>query len=505
MGHTLGRTACSANIKERRDHSCALFDADGILLAQAAHIPVHLGSMAASVRAARNAAPMRPGDAVLLNDPFAGGTHLPDLTLVSPVYDGETRVGFAANRAHHADVGGAQPGSMGVSSSIHQEGLRIPPVRWFADGVEQHDVRAMLLANMRGSQERRGDLLAQASANEIGSRALRDLRARYGDGEFDALSRDLLNYSERLMRCAIAAIPDGDYFARDFLEGDGIRPDDVVILARVSIRGDEAHIDFAGTSDAVEGCVNCPLSVAEAAVAYVFVCLAGSALPHNGGMTRPIRVSAPAGCLVNAAYPSAVAAGNVETSQRIVDVLLTALASALPDRIPAGSAGTMNSLSLGGIDPRSGRPFTYYETIAGGSGGSAEGPGESGVQTHMTNTRNTPTEALESAFPVRLERYRMARGSGGDGQHAGGDGIIRAITALSNMNGALLADRHRRGPAGQNGGAAGRPGSARIVRANGEVQILGCKCSFELRAGDCVEIVTPGGGACGAAPAQVTG
>lgn len=518
MGETLARTAYSANIKERRDHSCALFDAAGNLLAQAAHIPVHLGSMAVSVAAARDAVDMRPGDAVLLNDPYAGGTHLPDLTLVSPIHDDKGGLlGYVANRAHHSDVGGATPGSMGASESIHEEGLRIPPVRWFEAGREVFEVRRLLLANVRTPEERLGDLRAQAAANEVGRTALCALMARYEPAEFARLAEALCDYAERRMRAAISRIADGTYRHTDHLEGDGFSDDLIPITVTLTVRGDEVEVDFAGTSSAVRGCVNCPLTVARAAVNYAFTCLAGRGVPLNAGLDRPIRITAPAGCLVNARYPSAVAAGNVETSQRIVDVLLGALAEAVPELIPAASAGTMTSLTLGGQDPRNGGAFTYYETVGGGSGGAVHGDGESGIHTHMTNTRNTPIEALEAAVPVRVCRYALAdrlmnrggaarrdsaaqsAGIGGAGVHRGGHGIVRELLALADMQGALLNERARLGPAGRAGGCVGGVGRAELVHGDGRVTLLAAKGSFELSRGDVLRLITPGGGGYGSA------
>jgi len=526
MGETLARTALSANIKERRDHSCALFDAAGRLLAQAAHIPVHLGSMGESVAAVRRAFPeMAEGDDFLLNDPYEGGTHLPDITLIMPIHaparsgdmngapppsaallsaaptghaEAGRLVGFAVTRAHHADVGGASPGSMAVARSIHEEGVRIPPARWYARGVEQLDLTRLILANVRTPQERLGDLHAQRAAAEIGRQGLLALRARYEEAELERLQESLLDYAERRMRAVIAALPEGDYAASDLLEGDGFSDAPIPIRVTLRIRGDKVTVDFAGTSQAVAGCVNCPASVCRAAAAYVFACLAGDGLPHNEGMHRPIHIATPEGSLINARYPAAVAAGNVETSQRLVDVLLGALAAAAPDRIPAASAGTMNSLTLGGVDRRTGRSFAYYETIGGGSGAAKGCSGESGVQTHMTNTRNTPIEALEMEFPMRVRRYAIARGTGGGGEWRGGDGLVREITALVPMSGALLADRHRTGPAGRRDGLSGEPGRAAILHADGRVTAVGCKSRFTLSAGDTIQIVTPGGGGWGA-------
>jgi N-methylhydantoinase B len=550
MGQVMTRTAASANIKERRDHSCAIFDPEGRLLAQAAHIPVHLGSMADSVAAVTARLSLAPGDVAILNDPFAGGTHLPDITMVAPIYatvpviaaasesdaaaprhspganatEGAGRaegtgmteaarmteenlrlIGYAAARAHHADVGGAHVGSMGVSRSIHEEGLRIPPVLWMHRGRVVPGMRDLLLANVRTPDERLADLAAQSAACDIGAADYAALVARYDTTDYDRLRDELHDYAERRMRAVITAIPDGDYVARDVLEGDGVTTDEIPIAVTLRIRGGAAEADFSGTAPAAAGCVNCPLPVTRAAVSYAFVCLAGRDLPHNAGMSRPITLIAPTGCLVNASFPSAVAAGNVETSQRIVDVVLAALARAIPARIPASSAGTMCSVAIGGVRPDTGQSFAYYETIGGGAGASAQGDGASGIQTHMTNTRNTPVEAMESDFPVRVRAYRLRAGSGGNGAKRGGDGIEREITALVRMNGAILADRFVHGPAGRNGGASGATGQAAIESPDGATVAIASKSAFTLNPGDTLRIHTPGGGGRGGAANALTG
>ncbi len=497
MGETLARTAYSPNIKERRDHSCALFDASGRLLAQAAHIPVHLGSMPASVAAVLAEFSPLPGDVFVVNDPFRGGTHLPDITLVTPAILNGCIIGFAANRAHHADVGGSVPGSMGVTTHIDEEGVRIPPTRWFSAGREQPEFLETLLSAARAPDERLGDLRAQLNANRVGADALASVYSQLGREAFDAMSAELLGAAERVMRAAIATLPEGAYFADDALDGDGITPDPVRIRARLDIADGRVTADFAGSSAQVAGCVNCPLAVTQSAVYYVFACLAGDRLPHNAGMFAPITVIAPLRSVVNAQYPAAVAAGNVETSQRIVDVVLRALAAAVPDVVPAGAAGTMSSLSLGGADPRTGRSFAYYETIAGGMGASSRGPGESAVHTHMTNTLNTPIEALESAYPIRVVRYAVRRGSGGLGRHAGGDGVIREVEALSNLTASILADRARRGGAGLAGGRDGQPLRVTRLPTDGGPQALPCKVTISLSAGERLRIETPGGGGWG--------
>jgi len=497
MGETLARTAYSPNIKERRDHSCALFDASGRLLAQAAHIPVHLGSMPASVAAVLADFAPRPGDVFVVNDPFRGGTHLPDITLVTPaVLDGSI-IGFAANRAHHADVGGSVPGSMGVATHIDQEGVRVPPTRWFTAGREEPEFLETLLAAARAPDERLGDLRGQLNANRVGVDALASIYAQMGRGAFDAISAELLHAAERIMRAAIRALPEGGYIADDALDGDGITSDPVRIRVRLDIADGRVTADFAGSSAQVAGCVNCPLAVTQSAVYYVFACLAGDRLPHNAGMFAPISVIAPPGSVVNAQYPAAVAAGNVETSQRIVDVVLSALAAAVPEVVPAGAGGTMCSISIGGSHPKTGRQFAYYETVAGGMGASSRGAGECAIHTHMTNTLNTPIEALESAYPLRVVRYALRRGSGGLGRHAGGEGIIREIEATSNVTASILADRVSRGGAGLAGGGDGHPLRVTLIPRDGGPRVLPCKVTIALSAGDRLRVETPGGGGWG--------
>lgn len=494
MGETLARTAYSANIKERRDHSCALFDAAGALLAQAAHIPVHLGSMPASVAAVLAALPPRPGDAILLNDPYAGGTHLPDLTLVTPVCIGDRIVGYAANRAHHADVGGTAPASMGVTTHIDQEGVRLPPTRWFVGGREDEAVRERFLAAVRAPAERLGDLRAQRAANEIGARGLARLIEHLGESSFAMLTGKLRDYADKIMRGAIRALPSGSYTAEDFLDGDGMTSQPIRIRVAMRLEGDRAVLDFTGTDPQTAGCVNCPLAVTQSAAYYVFATLAGPRLPHNAGMFAPIEVIAPPGCLVNAQYPAAVAAGNVETSQRVVDVLFAALSKADPVRIPAGASGTMTSVAFRGKDPRRGAPFAYYETIAGAMGASADGPGASAVHTHMTNTLNTPIEAFEAAFPLRVREYAIRRGSGGRGRHVGGDGVIREYEALTRVDASVLADRSSRGGAGAAGGEDGAPLRLTLTCKVGGHLELPSKVGLRLAPGDWLRIETPGGG-----------
>ncbi len=499
MGAALRRSAFSPNIKERRDYSCAVYDADGRVLAMGDHMPVHLGSMPASVAAARAAFPLEPGDIALLNDPFAGGTHLPDLTMVMPIFlPRERRASFyVANRAHHADIGGALAGSMGPAREIFQEGLRIPPVKIFSRGELNKDVMALLLANVRTPDEREGDLAAQIAACRTGERRLLDIVRKYGEREVSAYGQHLLDYSSAMMRAALRELRAGTYTAEDFLDDGGVSDEALRIRVRVRIAGAGAEVDFTGSSPQCAGNVNAVEAIAISAVYYVFRCLLSEDVPATSGLMTPIRVIAPAGTIVNARPPAAVAGGNVETSQRMVDTLLRALAKAAPTRIPAASQGTMNNVTLGGKDPRhSGAPFAYYETIAGGMGARPDRDGASAIHSHMTNSWNTPVEVFEQVYPVRLRKYAIRRGSGGKGQYRGGDGIIREIELLAPTQVGLLCDRRRRGPYGLAGGQEGTPGKNTIER-NGKKRELPGKCSLFAETGSILGIETPGGGGWG--------
>jgi N-methylhydantoinase B len=492
MGVALRRTAFSPNIKERRDYSCAVFDASGRVIAQGDHMPVHLGSMPMAVAAALNEIEFAPGDVVAVNDPFAGGTHLPDVTLVMPVTKHRKILFYVANRAHHADIGGATPGSMGLATDIYGEGIRIPPIRLVRNGMLDHDTMRLLLANVRGNVERRGDFDAQIGSLKTGAARLLEIIERRGKKETAAYAAQLIAYSARLMRHTIASIPDGTYEADDSLDDDGINDRAVQIKVKVVIRGERALIDFNGSDTQVTGAINAVEAITVSAVSYVFRCLVVGEVPASAGLMEPIEVIVPAGTVVNANPPASVAGGNVETSQRIVDVLFKALSKALPERIPAASQGTMNNLTIGGIDIRTGQEFSYYETVAGGMGARPSLDGMSGVHTHMTNSLNTPAEALEYAYPLRVCEYRLRRGSGGEGKHRGGDGVVREIEMLVPARMSLLADRRKRGPYGLYGGADGKPGANTV---NG-VQIRG-KSSHQLQAGDRVRLETPGGGGWG--------
>lgn len=498
MGIALRRTAFSPNIKERRDYSCAVFDSSGRVIAQGDHMPVHLGSMPMAVAAALKEIDLQPGDVVALNDPFAGGTHLPDVTLVAGVFLQEqlTPIFYVANRAHHADIGGATPGSMGLATDIYGEGLRIPPIRIVRNGTTDADTMRLLLANVRGNTERRGDFEAQIGSLKSGTVRLLEIVERRGVKEALDYAGQLIDYSARLMRHTIKNIPDGVYRGEDQLDDDGISDDAVPIVATITIKGDRAVIDFSGSSPQVVGAINAVEAITVSAVSYVFRCLIEGEVPASAGLMEPIEVIAPAGTVVNANPPASVAGGNVETSQRIVDVVLKALAQALPDRIPAASQGTMNNLTIGGIDSRSGAEFSYYETVAGGAGARPTLDGMSGVHTHMTNSLNTPAEALEYAYPLRVREYRLRKGSGGEGRYNGGDGVIREIETLVPARMSLLSDRRKHGPYGLQGGSPGAVGKNEIIRGGKKLK-LDAKASHDLEPGDRIRLETPGGGAWG--------
>ena len=517
MGASLRRSAFSPNIKERRDYSCAVFDARGEVLAMGDHMPVHLGSMPMSVAAAMESLTLAPGDIAVLNDPYAGGTHLPDLTMVMPVYAPRVRrpVFYVANRAHHADIGGAQAGSMGIAREIYQEGLRIPPIKLMAGGKLQRDILSLILYNVRTSNEREGDLTAQLASCRIGERRLLEIAAKYGLREVNEYARYLLQYSANMMRATLRRIPRGTYRAEDFLDGDGVTENPIRIAVTIKIRGASAEVDFTGSDPQCAGSVNAVAAIAYSAVFYVFRCLVDDQVPATSGLMRPIKVIAPAGTIVNALPPAAVAGGNVECSQRIVDTLLRALAKALPDRIPAASQGTMNNFTLGGADPRyANAPFAYYETIAGGLGARSGRDGISGIHNHMTNSLNSPVEVLEHAYPVRVRRYSFRTGSGGAGKFRGGDGLIKEVELLTDAQVGILSDRRARGPYGLAGGSSGSPGRNFLITpsqrrkgsaspqpgpriAKSQQRPLPAKCALYAEAGSIIRIETPGGGGWG--------
>jgi N-methylhydantoinase B len=502
MGAALRRTALSPNIKERRDYSCAVFDGQARVLAMGDHMPVHLGSMPMSVQAAVEAINFAPGDLAILNDPFAGGTHLPDITMVLPVFlPGQERAAFyVSNRAHHADVGGTFPGSMGPANEIFQEGIRIPPTRLLRAGHVDRELLRLILANVRTAREREGDLESQIGACRVGEQRVLQLVAKYGQQKLQMLVEELLNYSERLVRAELRAMPPGNFRAEDWLDDDGVSENlrRIAVNLRFNPEAGSVQVDFAGSSPQVAGSVNAVRAITLSACFYMLRCLLAEDAPATAGILRPLTLLTPSGSIVDASSPAPVAAGNVETSQRIVDVLLRALAQAIPQRVPAASAGTMSNLTIGGIDSRTGEAFTYYETAAGGMGARPGIDGIAGVQTHMTNSLNTPVEALEYAYPFRVLRYAYRDGSGGSGQFRGGDGLIREVELLADAQVALLADRRKLRPYGLQGGEDGAAGRAWVVKAgSGEVIALPGKCSRRLAAGDILHIETPGGGGWG--------
>lgn len=485
MGLVLVHSALSPNIRERRDASAALFDAGGEMIAQAAHIPVHLGALADAVVAVRGLEP-KPGELFLLNDPYAGGSHLPDLTLIGAIdIDGHVG-GYSVVRAHHSDVGGMTPGSMPAGArELYQEGIVIPPSRLTPQ------LERLLLANVRTPEMRRGDLAAQRAAVERGGEGFRALARRHGWNALREAARSLLDYAERRTKAALSRLPSAEMTAVDYLEGDGVIEDDLKIHVTVTVRDGMLHADFTGTRDAAPGNVNCPIAVTRSAVLFVVRTLLPDDVPMNGGVPRAIRVTAPAGCMVNARPPSAVAAGNVETSQRITDCVFRALAAG-GCSVPAQGQGTMNNVTFGGSRKLGAGSWTYYETIGGGQGASNGAQGPSGVHVGMSNTLNTPIEVLELEHPLRVRTYALRDASGGKGRYAGGDGVIREFEALASMEATLLTDRRRHGPMGAEGGAPGTPG---VNSLNGTM--LSSKTTVRLTAGDILRIETPGGGGWG--------
>ena len=485
------------------DASCALFDAEGLMVAQAEHIPVHLGSMPLAVEEVLRDFPgtLREGDQVILNDPYRGGTHLPDITLLRPVFHRGSLLGFAVNRAHHADVGGIAPGSMPASATrLEEEGVILEPQKFLDRGRERAEVVTHIRRGMREPAERLGDLRAQVAANELGARRLEELADRHGVTKLRSFASEVMDYSERRVRAAIQVLPRGTWSATDVLEGGGVdEGHDLRLRVEVAIGGSGFRVNFEGTERQVRGNLNAPFAVTLSAAYYVLRCLTDPGAPPNAGAYRAIRVLAPEGCLLRARSPAAVAAGNVETSQRVVDVLLRALAEPLRDRVPAQSQGTMNNVTVGAVGPRH---FSYYETIAGGEGGFPFRDGMDGVHTHMTNTRNTPIEALELAYPLRVEEYRLIAGTGGRGEHRGGDGVRRALRILAPSGVvSVISDRRRHAPAGLSGGQDGHVGRNVVVR-RGREETLPSKVTRPVRRGDVVVIETPGGGGWGVAPKE---
>lgn len=499
MGATLKRTAFSPNIKERRDYSCAIFNDCGEMLAQGDHMPVHLGSMPLSVKAAIEKRQIGPGDVVILNDPYSGGTHLPDVTLVSGVFFKKKLLFYVASRAHQSDVGGMSPGSMPLAQEIYQEGLRIPPVKLISAGKLDSNLWDLILLNVRTPEEREGDLRAMLGANRTGEHRLQEIVEKYGRAEVRRYALAILDYTERMTRHAISGIPNGTYEAEDFLDDDGIGNKPIAIRAKIRIEDRSAIVDFSNSDPQTEGSVNAVYAITASATFYVFRTLVGFPIPSNAGGMRPIEVIAPVGTIVNARPPAAVCGGNVETSQRIVDVIYKCLAPAMPGRIPAASQGTMNNFAFGGVDPHTKQPFAYYETVAGGMGARPTMDGLSGIHTHMTNSMNTPVEALENAFPVRVERYSLRPHSGGHGQWRGGDGVIREVRFLTKTQVTVLSDRRKLAPYGLHGGWNGEPGSNILIRKDGQKEQLASKFTRWVEAGDRISLETPGGGGWGKA------
>lgn len=511
MGATLERAAFSPNIKERRDHSCAIFNAQGEMLAQAAHIPVHLGAMPLMMESLLNLQPSlewRPDEMWICNDPRVGGTHLPDLTLIAPVFlyeDTENEanfpqnelIGFVANRAHHADIGGIAPGSLPLSTSLYQEGLILPPLRLVRDDKLQQEIVALICANSRTPEERRGDLSAQVGANAVGKERFRELFRQSGRELFTQRTTETLLYAEAVLNTILLRISNGTYTALDVLDGDGTGAIDIPIRVALTVEEGKLTFDFTGSALQTEGSANATEAITRSVCYYLVRCLAPPDLPTNSGCFRAITVIAPAGTIVNADYPAAVATGNVETSQRILDTILQALAKALPQEIPACSQGTMNNLLIGGYDLERQRPFAYYETIAGGAGASSEGDGASAIHTHMTNTLNTPIEVLETHYPLRVVQLEIADNTGGKGKFNGGNGLIRHLEILVDAHVSLITERRTHTPPGANGGEDGLPGHNEIILPDGTRHSLPPRWSEKVSAGTQILVRTPGGGGWG--------
>lgn len=496
MGAVLGRTSLSPNIKERKDFSCALFNQKGETFAQGSHIPVHLGAMPLSVQACLKAINFDEGDLVILNDPYRGGTHLPDITCISPVFISKKLAFFVANRAHHSDVGGMTPGSMPLATEIYQEGLIIPPLKIIQKGKLNNYLLNFILANVRTPDELKGDLLAQIAANNKGKQRLEEIIKKYGLKKILHYTHLIQLYSERILRETIKDIPDGTYAFTDYMDDDGIRNKPIKIAVKLNVKKDEVLIDFSSSSPQVEGSVNANFAVTYSAVLYVFRSLIEEDIPFNTGLMKPLKIKVPQGSILNAQHPAATAGGNVETSQRIVDVLLGALSRAIPEKIPAASSGTMNNVAFGGYDPFRKRTFAYYETIGGGMGGSFDSPGLSGVHTHMTNSLNTPLEALENYLPLKIKRYCLRRGSGGEGRNKGGEGIIREYEFFVPAQATIISERRKFSPFGAQGGKNGKKGKNTLL-SKGKKIALNSKVNIKVLPGDVLRVETPGGGGYG--------
>lgn len=498
MGKILQFSAFSPNIKERKDFSCAVFTANGESFAFGTHIPVHLGAMPLSVKTILSEIRFEKGDMVIVNDPFKGGTHLPDITMIAPVFRNDKIVFFVANRAHHSDVGGMRAGSMPLSSEIFQEGLIIPPLKLLKRDKPDDDILNFILTNVRTPEERKGDLLAQIAANKRGIQRLEEIIMKYGFDLVDYYSRALIDYTENVFKSMISDIPNGVYTYEDYMDDDGFDTRDIPIKVAVEVKDDKLTIDFTGSSPQVRGGINTNRAVTYSSVLYVLTTLLNEDVPINSGIMRPVELRLPIDSIVNASKPCGLAGGNVETSQRITDILMGAFSKAIPNKIPAASQGTMNNITFGG------RGFAYYETIGGGAGAGPSYNGESGVHTNMTNSLNTPIEALEINFPIRIESYSLRRGSGGKGEFTGGEGLIRAYKFLENANISILSDRRTTRPYGLQGGQPGKCGENILVK-NPDAVIetgsremhLGSKVNIEAGAGDVLIITTPGGGGYG--------
>lgn len=495
MGGVLKRSAFSPNIKERQDYSCALFTSNGESFAFGSHIPVHLGAMPLSVKEALKEVSLNDGDMVLLNDPYKGGTHLPDLTLIAPFYFDNKLIFIVANRAHHSDVGGIKPGSMPLANEIYQEGLIIPPVKILRKGEISSDVMKIILSNVRTPEEREGDIIAQIASNKRGIERLREVVEKYGLEKSIENARNLMDYSERMFRAFLERIPSGNYTFEDYMDDDGFEKRKIPI--RVSIKLEEGNItiDFSRSSPQVKGGINANFAVTYSAVLYVMKCVIEEEIPVNSGIMRPVKLILPEKSIVNAEKPFAVAGGNVETSQRIVDVLLGALSKALPDQIPSASQGTMNNISFGGMD-LNGENFAYYETIGGGTGAGPGWDGISGVHSHMTNSLNTPIEALERYLPIKINKYLLRKGSGGKGKFRGGDGIVREYMFIVETEISILSERRKISPYGLKGGMPGKAGRNYLIRRKEKI-LLPSKVNIKAERGDILRIETPGGGGFG--------
>ncbi|MGE0258789.1 MAG: hydantoinase B/oxoprolinase family protein [Alphaproteobacteria bacterium] len=505
MGAVLKRTSFSPNIKERMDASCAIFDAEAQLVAQAEHVPVHLGSMLRAVRATVDAVgAIDEGDVVIVNDPFTGGSHLPDITIAAPVYFESRHLGYVATRAHHADIGGMEPGSMpGKSREVYQEGIIIPAVKLYRKGELQDDVMRLILANVRTPAERRGDLNAQLAALRVGQLRVAELARRNGADLVTAGFAALLDYAERRMRRRLADFPPGTYYAEDFLDDDGWSDEPVKVALAITVSPEKLVLDYTGSSPQRPGNINAVAPMTYSASFFAVKVLTDPEVPVNAGTFRSVELRLPEGSFLASRPPAAVCAGNTETTQRIADTVLRVCAQFAPDRVPAASQGTMNSVIIGGHDPRAGdtpggRPYSYYETIGGGQGGRPMGPGDDGIQCNMTNTMNTPVEALEITYPLRVERYELREGSAGEGKHRGGNGLIRAIRILGHeARVSLQCERRRFAPYGLHGGSDGKPGRNAALHADGNVEELPGKASVTLGPGEVVIVETPGGGGWG--------